>query len=515
MNSTSRFRSLRWSLPASYALIALIAVVILGITLLGTLRGYYQAQELVYLRRNASAIADEITPLLLSGDQPALQAQITAYSFLTQARVQVLDEEGQEVLADSGKSGAFIPEISVNTGGAELLGTARLEENVTIVIEEEQQIENGAISNQRVITRTSLLPAQGSLFGFTLGAGPTAVAVRSGLVEEETLVDESGQVAGRLRLSQGPAYGQDILRSVAAGWALAGMVAVLLAALSGWLVSRRLTKPLLELTAVTGRMAGGDLGARAAVTRVDEVGLLGDSFNRMAEQVESTVNSLRQFTADSAHELHTPLTALQTDLQLLAAGADPAQQQWALRAQGQARRMQELADSLLELSRLEAERAPDEWPLLNLTALAQTAGELVASQAEQIDLEFALKLPAEPIMVQGDEVQLQRALTNVLENSLKFTPPPGRIELALVREGETAVLTVRDSGIGIPAADLPQLFNRFHRGRNTAAFPGSGLGLAIVHKIMLRHNGRVVVHSGETGTEVRLSLPIEGVQESR
>jgi signal transduction histidine kinase len=132
----------------------------------------------------------------------------------------------------------------------------------------------------------------------------------------------------------------------------------------------------------------------------------------------------------------------------------------------------------------------------------------MASQAEQAGLDFTMQLPDSPITVQGDESQLQRALDNVLDNSLKFTPPLGQISLSLAAEGETAVIVVRDSGIGIPADDMPQLFNRFHRGRNTAGYPGSGLGLAIVNKISERHDGRVHVNSGAWGTEVRLILPL-------
>lgn len=506
MSSPPRLRSLRWQLPFSYAAIALLAVLALGITLLGTLRRFYQEQEFAYLSGNAAAIANEIAPLLAAGDFATLQAEIVAYSFLTQARVQVLDGAGQTVLADSGELGSFTPALSVDVDEPGLLDAlGGVETDVAVVVEEQRQIEDGMISTERIITRTSLLPAQGSLYGFNLGEEPTAVTERSQLIEETTVVDDSGQIVGRLRLSQGPAYGRDIVRSVAWGWSAAGLVAVLLAALTGWLVSRRLTQPLLALTAVTGRMAEGDLSARANVRRADELGILGQAFNRMATQVENTVQSLRQFTADAAHELHTPLTALQTDLQLLESDADTAQQPRLARAQAQARRLQDLADSLLELSRLEA-AADGEQSTLNLTHLVQTTGELAASQAEQMDLTLTLQLSGQPVMVRGDESQLQRALLNVLDNSLKFTPPPGEIVLALVVEGETAVVTVRDSGIGIPPDDVPQLFSRFHRGRNTADYPGSGLGLAIVQEIMARHNGRVAIDSGAWGTEVRLTL---------
>ena len=507
MTSLSRFRSLRWQLPASYAAIALLAVLALGITLLGSLRSFYREQELAYLKGNAIAIADEIAPLLAAGERPFLQSQIAGFSFLTQTRVQVLDAAGQTILADSGELDALVPAVSVNLPDGVLLESlGAVNDEVTIVVEEER--EDDRLISQRTMTRTSSVPAQGSLYGFNLGAAETAVGARSDLAVEMAVVDESGQVLGRVQLAQGPAYGREILRSVAWGWAAAGLVAVLLAALAGWLVSRRLTRPLLALTAVTRHMADGDLSARADVDRADELGLLAHTFNQMAAQVEKTVASLRQFTADSAHELHTPLTALQTDLQLLAASTDAVQQERARRAQGQAQRLQALADDLLELSRLEAEPQREERPFLNLTQLVQTTGELMASQAEQADLHFTMQLAESPITVPGDESQLQRALLNVLDNSIKFTPSPGEVSLSLGVVGETAVVTVRDSGIGIPADELPQLCNRFHRGRNTAGYAGSGLGLAIVQKIMVGHNGRVAIQSGAWGTEVRLLLPL-------
>lgn len=509
MVSPSRFRSLHWRLPFSYAAIALLAVLALGATLLGGLRSFYREQELAYLAGNATAIAEEIAPLLAAGEQPQLQSQIAAFSFLTQTRIEVLDETGRTLLADSGEQGTFTPAIAVSTGEDGLLNPLGVvEEEVTIVVEEERQTAGGEVSSQRTVTTTSRLPAQASLYGFTLGEGTATNGERSSRSVQMAILDGSGEMLGQVRLSEGPAYGQAILRSVAWGWALAGGVAVVLAGLTGWLISRRLTQPLLALTAVTERMAAGDLGARANVQRADEVGILGQAFNLMAAQVENTVNSLRRFTADAAHELHTPLTALQTDLHLLESDDEQPGQQRVARAQAQARRLQVLADSLLELSRLEADATPGEHRLLNLTQLVQTTGELYASQAEQADLDFAMQVPDQRLPVAGDESQLQRALANVLDNSLKFTPAPGKIALSLKVAGDTAVISVHDSGIGIPPEDVPQLFSRFHRGRNAAGYAGSGLGLAITQEIMARHRGRIAVDSGDWGTTVQLVVPV-------
>lgn len=268
------------------------------------------------------------------------------------------------------------------------------------------------------------------------------------------------------------------------GWLIASLVAVLLAGLAGWLASRRLVRPLLTLTQVTTQMADGDLAARTAVQRQDELGTLGRSFNKMADQVEGTITTLRQFIADAAHELHTPLTALQTDLQTLRqTELEPGQAAKIERAQEQAIRLQTLTNSLLDLSRIEAKTNGDS-EVVNLNQLLQETAELFASRAEQQEIQFDLTLPDENLQVQGSPLRLRQAVQNLLDNALKFTPAGGVVTVALAQDKNFARLTITDTGIGIPEEDVPLLFGRFHRGRNTADFPGNGLGLAIVQAIV-------------------------------
>ena len=118
-----------------------------------------------------------------------------------------------------------------------------------------------------------------------------------------------------------------------------------------------------------------------------------------------------------------------------------------------------------------------------------------------------MDLPDEPVTVQGERGQLRQALGNLLDNALKFTPEGGEIEVGLRQEGTWASLWVRDSGIGVPAEDLPGLFERFHRGRNAAAYPGSGLGLAIVKAVVQRHGGQVTAQNLEQGARFAVRLP--------
>jgi two-component system sensor histidine kinase BaeS len=322
---------------------------------------------------------------------------------------------------------------------------------------------------------------------------------------------KTNEKLGSVQLSEGPAYGSAILESVARGWVFSSAIAVLLAALIGWYISRRISAPVLALTDATGRMTQGDLSSRADVTSRDEFGQLARSFNEMAAQVEQTVSTLRAFVADAAHELHTPLAALQTNLELARDENNASERtRYLTRAQEQGQRLEALVKSLLDLSRIEAREAKSNFAPVNILQLVREVGEQFASRAEQTERIFTMQLPDEPARVRGNETQLRRVVVNLLENAIKFTPANGTISLTLDRSADEIHLTVSDSGIGIPPEDLSHLFERFHRGRNASEYPGSGLGLAIVKAIVGLHQGTITAQSEEKqGATFTLSLPIE------
>jgi signal transduction histidine kinase len=266
---------------------------------------------------------------------------------------------------------------------------------------------------------------------------------------------------------------------------------------------------VLALTAATAHMAAGDLGTRAVVAGEDEFGCLGLSFNVMAGRVETTIRALRRFVSDAAHELHTPLTALRTNLELAAGeGIDSARLAFIERAQEQVERLETLAGDLLDLSRIEAGVNNDQPISLDLMALVRRTSELYASRAEQAGLSFDLDVPEGTITIQGNQERVSRALGNLLDNAIKFTPGGGAVSLSLRQQGQWAELWVQDTGIGIPTDDLPQLFSRFHRGHNATAYPGSGLGLAIVAAIVEGHGGQVAAENTASGARFCLRLPL-------
>ncbi len=548
-------KSIRWRLPLSYAGISLLAALALGLVLIAILRGYYGAQEREYLQGNAKWISG-IAAQLIQAETPTsvLKDQATNWSFVLQARVQILDERGQTI-ADSGvpearqvlmvSKDAFFQsvtntiEITPSIGqpsGALFIYTTKLPSAGQIVsvpggctkdlvaqgacppviMQSGSSVETGTIpvtdTVKQQIAATGgpvgiVMRLSTSPFGFKLDGAAAVPARRSDQVVTLPVQDDAGRELGQVVLSDGPAAGQVIVDNVLRGWAVAGAVAVILAAGVGWLVSRQMTAPILALAKATQRMAEGDLAARAAVHTWDEFGQLSQSFNEMASRVEETVTALRNFVADAAHELHTPLTALRTNLELAGDERHPAQQaHFIADALTQAARLEATVNNLLDLSRLEAQARAHEP--VDLTALIGEAGELYASRAEQAGLQFAVEQPAGPLVVSGDRALLLGAVKNLLDNALKFTPPGGAITLRLAAAQAGVTLSVADTGIGIPPEDLPRMFQRFHRGRNAAAYPGSGLGLAIVKAITVAHGGEVALeNAADGGTICTLSLP--------
>jgi two-component system sensor histidine kinase BaeS len=344
-------------------------------------------------------------------------------------------------------------------------------------------------------------------FGFDLGTGIGSTRVADHAVSVP-LVNSGGVYAGSVELIGGPAFGDEVLDGVSRALVIAALIAVLLAAGAGWLISREITRPVLLLAQATGQMASGDLSARVQLLRRDEFGSLAHSFNNMAARVEDTVSTLRRFVADAAHELQTPLTALRADLELaLSEGDDSERSRFTQRALGQVSRLSVLADGLLDLSRIESGTSDAQRQAIDLTALVAEMSEVYASRAEQAGIYFEVELPADPVILQVRETQIRRAVGNLLDNAIKFTPENGSIRLRLKHHAKNVEISVNDTGIGIAPDDLPQLFHRFHRGRNAASYPGSGLGLAIIKAIIDGHHGEIFVHSSGTGTQFTIQLP--------
>ena len=330
-------------------------------------------------------------------------------------------------------------------------------------------------------------------------------------------IDIASRVCGVAQLAAPMSPIDDVLHDELVLLAAGGGAVIVLALLAGLALTARTLRPLNRLQATAHELAAGDLRARSRlVPRDDEVGALTQSFDHMADRIEelfaaqqASEEQVRRFIADASHELRTPVTALKGYIDVLrrGAGRDPAALESALEAMsGEADRMRSLVLDLLTLARIDAHRRPDPEKL----DLNTEVGALLDEGVPGMPAELERHLAPSPLVVAADRAALHTIVRNLLVNACKYAPgAPQRWSTSI--DGARARLDVHDDGPGIPAADLPHVFERFYRGEKTRAREegGTGLGLSIVQGLARSMGGDVAVWSAEgTGTTVSVWLPL-------
>jgi two-component system, OmpR family, sensor histidine kinase MprB len=293
------------------------------------------------------------------------------------------------------------------------------------------------------------------------------------------------------------------MRRLSVVLALVSLAGVVLAALLGGLVGRSAMRPVRRLMRGTRYVAATqDLSRHVDAVGDDELAGLARSFNAMLEALAESRRAQRQLIADASHELRTPLTTVQANVELLSrAGELPPSERHQLREDllSQLRELTGLVGDLVELAR---ERPPEsDLDELDLAALVAGCVERARNRGGGVSFDCSLR----PSAVRGDRARLERAVTNLLDNARKWSPPGTSVHVA-VADGE---VVVRDDGPGIDEADRPYVFDRFYRSLESRRLPGSGLGLAIVRQVAEMHGGAAWAappRSGR-GAELHLRLP--------
>ncbi len=350
---------------------------------------------------------------------------------------------------------------------------------------------------------------------FQLGKPELAVAAGQSPSVIRTVVDKDG---ARYRVATVPAgSGQALvlaqalesqdrtLHKLGIVMLVSGVLGILAAALSGWAVATNGLRPVRRLALSVERNAATEDLTPLPVEGDDEIARLTKAFNRMLGALSASRDRQRRLVADASHELRTPLTSLRTNLDLLAqadgsTGGLPEESRRELLddVRGQIEELTTLVGDLVMLAREEQPEAA--IATLDLAEVADRAVTRVRRRAA--GLEFDVRLESWP--AEGDATGLERAITNLLDNAAKWSPPGGTITVRLA----SGVLTVDDEGPGISAQDLPHVFERFWRSDESRSMPGSGLGLAIVKQVVDQHGGRVVIGASPAGgTRLSLSIP--------
>lgn len=305
------------------------------------------------------------------------------------------------------------------------------------------------------------------------------------------------------------------------------------------IVSRKFSKPIIELANTASRLAGGDLSTRAKIKSIGEVQVLADSFNQMttnlqiadaelklkAEELrlglmkEMELNKLqRQFVSMASHEFRTPLAIIDSTAQRLKRRADRLTPEEAIKRVDKIRdavkRMVNLMESTLTAARLEEGKISVEIGTCDLGRLLQNicAGQQELNQSHIITCEL-VDLPA---TIQADSNALEQLFTNLLSNAVKYAPDTPEIAVVARGEGDEVVVSVRDRGLGIDEDDLPKLFERFFRAKTSTGIAGTGIGLNLAAALAEMHGGSIAVESKKgDGSTFTVRLPVDGPEETK
>ena len=291
----------------------------------------------------------------------------------------------------------------------------------------------------------------------------------------------------------------------------AAVFAAIVALLLGTLISKHLTRPLAMLTDAASRLAGRDLGYRVPVISGDEIGALAISFNNMAETLERNERLRKNLIADTAHELRTPLSILRGNLESLQEGVIKASPEIIISLHDEVMRITRLVNELQDISLADAGELRLNLRSVSVDELVEKATLLFSGEAKQKNVNFLVDIQAGMPQVHVDSDRIVQIVLNILNNALFYTQPGGNVTLSAVLQGDSAVFSIRDTGMGIAPEDLANVFERFYRSEQSRhrAGGGAGLGLAIAKGLVEAHGGKIWVESKvNEGSMFSFSVPV-------
>lgn len=287
---------------------------------------------------------------------------------------------------------------------------------------------------------------------------------------------------------------------------IGGGLAVAIALGAALLVARRLTAPLRRLTGAARALESGEPQARAGIANAPgEIGELSRAFDRLAQTLADQADARQALLAEIAHELRTPLAILRGNCEAMVDGVERPTPERLSSLHDEVLRLEGLVTDLETLAASEAASLRLEPRPVDLAGVARDALTLLDGRAAAAGVRLASDLTG--VVAQGDRARLTQILENLLSNALKFTPAGGTITVTVARAGDRAIMEVRDTGRGIPAGEVPHVFERHWRGSAAADTSGRGIGLAVVDELVRAHHGTVSV-SSEVGRGSRFTVTL-------
>ncbi len=370
-----------------------------------------------------------------------------------------------------------------------------------------------AVIDAQGVTRydSSLVFEESDGFGIGQSLQPTSV---SQIATASIFVD--GQVVGTVRVwvygseSMMRQTDQQFRNNSYQAMGLAAIVAIVIASVIGYLFAHRLVRPINRMTETAREIEAGDLAARTGLKGSDEISQLGETFDDMAESVQKSIINERRLTTDVAHELRSPLQALQMNVEAMIDGVYPKDDAHLIPINDEVTRLARMVSDLLELSRLESGSMVMKDEVVDV-------GKMVSELMSRYDLLFEdYKLHsvvecADGVYIKGDAGKLSQAVTNLIANAIRYTDEGGTITVKVTAGDIMANIMVADTGIGLTPEEAKQVFDRFWRADDSRSRDsgGLGIGLSLVKEIVQRHGGWVQVdgRKGE-GATFTIHLPL-------
>ncbi|MDR1386783.1 MAG: HAMP domain-containing histidine kinase [Propionibacteriaceae bacterium] len=460
-----------------------------------------------FLRRAAQAVWTTLNRSLrgrlifLSTLAVGLGALLSGTAVYQVARQSLFIELDEELLAVAGRMAV---QIGADLGSSTGFNADSLEpENVSVLLLNANRTLDVILGEQELVVEPTEIAIARLRAGRSHRSGLRADGVEYRIVAVPVVVESTNEgyalILGR---ELGPTMAT--LRTLSWMQWIAGLIGMLFGALSGLVLARASLQSIYQLSRGVAEITKTDSLAQVEVQGVDEVAELSRSFNAMVSSLGVARERQRRLIADASHELRTPLTSLRTNVELLIADESTGMLPPGARAETlrdiaeQLGEFTALIGDLVALSREEGVQYNQE--LVDFSAVVSQA----VARAHRRGPHLVFDVDLEPWLVTGDPAMLERAVTNLLDNAVKFSPESGRVTVRL-RGGE---LRIADQGSGIDEKDLPHIFDRFYRSDSSRNTPGTGLGLSIVDHTVTAHGGEVMAGpSRDGGAEFIVRLP--------
>ncbi|MCD8216051.1 MAG: HAMP domain-containing histidine kinase [Clostridiales bacterium] len=469
------YNRLRWKLFFLYFAISFVPLVIFSLTMNTVLENYFEARNEQNLLYQANKLAGTIKSNNYLTD-PALSVKFSndldEKSTELSARIIVLDKDSV-VIADTNRSET---------------------DKILIIPEVLDALQGSATVNLREDT--------GKIY---TSAG---------------IDDQDGQILGAILLVYGSNEIYEMLASLSHDWLFLTIFISIIIAVIVYITSSRIIKPLSRLVDSIGKIADGDLRERVDVKNKNEIGVLGNAINIMAEKLESEDSSRSEFVSNVSHELKTPLSSIKVlseSILLQDTAPEEMYKEFLQDINSEIDRMTNIINDLLSLVKLDNRESGLNLKETNLRKMLIGIMKTLYPLAKVKDIELTLEADKD-IVIEADETKLSLAISNLIDNAIKYTPAEGVVKVTLENDHQNAFISVMDTGIGISEEEQPKIFNRFYRTDKTRdrETGGTGLGLAITHSTVLLHSGSIKVLSKEgSGATFIVRLPIKQGKEEK